>query len=119
MEMALNEVLDRYSILLLKKERLPENQELLRECARFEEEIARHTESFVAEYIGKLKDINGQIWDLEADLRKGKEGKLGLEEVGRRAIAIRDLNGKRIALKNEVAAKEGEFGDIKIDHASA
>jgi hypothetical protein len=119
MEMALNEVVDRYSILLLKKERLPENPALLQECQRFEEELSQHDTHFVEEWVGKLKEVNGKIWDLESDIRKGKEGELGLEEVGKRAIAIRDFNSQRIALKNEIAASAGEFGDIKIDHASS
>jgi hypothetical protein len=63
--------------------------------------------------------INGKIWDLEADIRQGKEGILGLEEVGRRALAIRDFNGERIRLKNEITELVGEkYKEIKIDHAS-
>ena len=31
---------------------------------------------------------------------------------------IRDLNAERIRLKNVIAEELGEFGDIKIDHAS-
>jgi hypothetical protein len=54
------------------------------------------------------------MWTLEADLRKGKEGELGLEEVGRRAIAIRDLNKQRVTLKNSIS----KFKDIKINHVS-
>jgi len=119
MEMSLNEVIDRYSILLLKKERLPENNALLKECVRFEKDILRHEDQkYIQEKIVLLKEVNGKIWDLESDIRKGKEGELGLEEVGRRALVIRDLNAERIRLKNRIAEEVGEFGDIKIDHAS-
>ncbi|MDP3645510.1 MAG: hypothetical protein Q8R25_00275 [bacterium] len=119
MEMPLNEVIDRYSILLLKKERLPANEALAKECARFETNLARCPDKkYMNDTVASLKEVNGKIWDLESDIRKGKEGELGLEEVGRRAIAIRDLNAERIRLKNIIARKEGEFGDIKIDHAS-
>ncbi len=118
MDMPLNEVIDRYSILLLKKERLPGHEALLEEVARFEKELSRQTAEYVEKYIGLLKEVNGKIWDLESDIRKGKEGELGLEEVGRRALAIRDLNAERIRLKNDIAEKEREFGDIKIDHGS-
>ena len=65
-----------------------------------------------------LYDINGQIWDLEADIRNGKEGLLGLEEVGRRALKIRDLNAERIRLKNEIAKEHGGFVEYKHNHAS-
>jgi hypothetical protein len=119
MEMALSEIIDRYSILLLKKERLPQNHALLTECARFEEEIAKaNDQAYIKEQLAALKEVNGKIWDLEADIRKGKEGDLGLEEVGTRALKIRDLNAERIRLKNAIAERMGEFGDIKIDHAS-
>ena len=63
----------------------------------------------------QLQEINGRIWDLESDIRKGKEGELGLEEVGRRAIAIRNINGERIALKQKIAELHAEK---KYNHAS-
>jgi hypothetical protein len=67
----------------------------------------------------KLYTINGRIWNLESDIRQGKEGLLGLEEVGRRALAIRDFNGERIRLKNRITDLIGEkYKEIKIDHAS-
>ena len=55
---------------------------------------------------------------MESDIRKGKEGELGLEEVGRRAIAIRDINGLRIMIKNEIAKYFGEFLEKKYNHGS-
>lgn len=57
--------------------------------------------------------INSKIWNLEADIRQGKE--LSLEEIGKRALAIRDINKKRIAVKNTLS----KYKEIKIDHASA
>ena len=67
----------------------------------------------------KLYEVNGKIWDLEADIRKGKEGELGLEEVGRRAIEIRNLNKTRISIKNEITEVTGSgFKDVKVNHAS-
>jgi len=67
----------------------------------------------------RLYDINGKIWDLESDIRKGKEGELGLEEVGRRAIMIRELNKKRISVKNQITEETNMgFKDVKMNHAS-
>jgi hypothetical protein len=44
---------------------------------------------------------------------------LGLEEVGRRAIAIRDYNAERIRIKNEIQERFGEgFTEFKANHAS-
>ena len=56
---------------------------------------------------------------MESDIRKGKEGELGLEEVGRRAILIRNLNRERVALKNKIIEETGiGFKDVKVNHAS-
>ena len=55
---------------------------------------------------------------MESDIRKGKEEELGLEEVGRRALAIRDWNKKRILIQNEIIEKFGGFKNIKKDHRS-
>ena len=71
-------------------------------------------------YVDQLYEVNRRIWDLESDIRKGKEGELGLEEVGRRAIMIRDFNKERINIKNTINTiyKTG-FIEKKINHASA
>jgi hypothetical protein len=65
-----------------------------------------------------LYKINGEIWKLESDIRRGKEGELGLEEVGRRALAIRDINNKRISTQNGLIEKLGGYKNIKGQHAS-
>jgi hypothetical protein len=44
---------------------------------------------------------------------------LDLAEIGRRAIAIRDWNNKRITYKNSIAELFGlELREIKTDHLS-
>jgi hypothetical protein len=44
---------------------------------------------------------------------------LPLDEIGRRAIAIRDWNNKRITYKNSIAALFSlEMREIKTDHLS-
>ena len=60
--------------------------------------------------------MNGKIWDLESDIRKGKEGELGLEEVGRRAIAVRELNKIRVGYKNDIVDmfKEGIIDPTRV-----
>lgn len=105
---------DRYTIELLKRDRAgANNQSHLIALNDAITERGRHED-----LVEKLYLINGQIWDLESAIRQGKEGELGLEEVGRRALQIRDLNGIRIVIKNEVAKRFGEFGENKYDHAS-
>lgn len=106
---------DRYSIEMLKHVRANANNALYLE--QFREQL--DAEGFHPEFFEQLYEINGKIWDLESDIRKGKEGELGLEEVGRRAIEIRNLNNVRIAIKNEVAKHFDEILERKYNHASA
>jgi hypothetical protein len=117
-EWPLAELIDRLSILMLKRDRSTTGEAFAAECDRLEHE-ARHRLDGYRRHLVALLDVNARIWDLESDIRAGKEGRLGLEEVGRRALAIRDINAERIALKNAVARLVGEFADVKVDHASA
>jgi hypothetical protein len=67
--------------------------------------------------IQAMTDIHHAIWDLEWQLKSGVEQMLSLQEIGRRAIAIRDFNNKRIAYKNSVATILGHpVKEIKQDH---
>ncbi len=86
--------------------RLPENKEILEEYKKFEEALKKHGAN-KSPYIEKMIEINGKIWDLEFAIRMSDD--LIMEEVGRRALLIRDLNKQRIALKNEVAKFHGGF----------
>lgn len=108
--------MDRYTILMLKVTRLTEgapHKEIIEvNNALSELEVDQR-------YIERLFKVNRSIWDLEADIRQGKEGQLGLEEVGRRALKIRDLNAKRVAIKNEVNELYGGHLEVKVDHAAA
>jgi len=114
-KMSISEIADRLSICLLKQERTDED--LREEIELYETEIKKY--SNIQEYITQLYEINGEIWQLEADIRRGREEELGFEEVGRRALLIREWNKKRITVKNQIVEDYGEgFKDIKINHAS-
>jgi hypothetical protein len=64
-----------------------------------------------------MTDIHHAIWDLEWQLKSGVEQMLSLQEIGRRAIAIRDFNNRRIAFKNTVARiLNHPVLEIKQDH---
>lgn len=116
MKMPISEIADRYSITLLKSERI-EGVNLTDELNTYREELNKY--DGIHDYINRLYQINGEIWDLESDIRKGKENILGLEEVGRRAIMIRGKNKIRVGIKNEMVEKYEEgFKDIKMNHAS-
>ena len=120
--MPLGEVLDRFTILKLKMERIRESSIIL-EYETYKKAIEEYKMKGInikQDWVDKLYEVNGKIWDLEFDIRKGKEGELGLEEVGRRAIAIRNLNSIRVNIKNKISEETGiGFKDIKKDHASS
>jgi len=115
MKMQIGEISDRYSILMLKSERT--DLDVKAELLAYKNAIKNYPQ--IDSFIEKLKSINGRIWDLESDIRKGKENELGLEEVGRRAIMIRDINGERVACKNEITIHYAEgYVETKYEHAS-
>jgi len=71
----------------------------------------------IADLIDRLCIANIKISILESDIRKGKEDELGLEEVGRRALEIRDINKERVALKNTLKdIFTAGFKDLKVKH---
>ena len=122
MEMPLSEVLDRLVIVRLKMERI-KTENKAKEYEYYKKAVDEYKKRGMVikqEWIDRLYEANGKIWDLEYDIRKGKEGNLGLEEVGRRAIRIREINKIRISIKNEIAETTGSgFKDVKMNHASA
>lgn len=120
--MPLAEVLDRFTIVRLKMERIKtENKkDEYEHYKKVLEDYKKRGMIVKQEWIDRLYEANGQIWDLESDIRKGKEGELGMEEVGKRAIKIREINKIRISIKNEVVEATGSgFKDVKMNHASA
>jgi hypothetical protein len=69
--------------------------------------------------LDELEQIHLSIWTLESDLRRGLEDNLGLEEIGRRAVIIRNYNNRRVEIKNQLAEQlECSVREIKKDHLS-
>ena len=67
----------------------------------------------------RLAQMNFEIWNLENEIRKGGEGKFSLDEIGRRAIDIRNLNRKRVEYKNVISKLDGVgFTEVKTNHLS-
>lgn len=110
------ELVDRYSIACLKYNKTQTN---LEELNFYKDQLSKHDIISIQAEIDELYSIHKQIWDLESQLKSGRENELPLEEIGRRAIAIRDLNNKRIKLKNVAAEKLScTVREIKQDHLS-
>ena len=110
------ELFDRLAIAEVKWAKTNSNQE---ELDWYRDQTAQFDLSAILPYFNKLKDIHNTIWNLEAELKSGCEAELSLEEIGRRAILIRDWNNKRIAIKNIIAEiLECPVREIKQDHLS-
>ena len=118
MEYPISDMIDRLSIIKLKMERTTVDHS--QEYKIFRDDLLKQIdEETLDSYLEPLYEVNGYIWDLEAQLRMGREEQLGLEEVGRRALKIRDFNAERVALKNEIVKLTGTgFVEKKINHAS-
>ena len=120
--MPMSELCDRYTIARLKQQRLSDdqaNQFDLRAQVDYYKQGINDSDFHLGDLIVKLEKINGKIWDAEHNIRKGLDDEVPLEEIGRRALVIRDINMQRIAVKNEIAEYVGqaEFTDVKMNYA--
>lgn len=120
MRYPLSDLLDRISITRLKKQRTGQQTRILQHYTLMQSlEKDYDTDINVNKYIQRLYQVNGRIWDLQSDIRQEKEEQLGLQQVGRRAIKIRQINKQRIDIKNQVTKILGiGFPDIKVNHGS-
>ena len=117
MKMPLSEILDRYTITKLKSERT--NEDVSEELRTYKKEIDNpdyvEKSNQIVSFIDRLYEINGDLWDTEGDIRKGVE--MPLEEIGRLALKVRDLNCKRNEIKAEIVDTFSEgFKEIKINY---
>jgi hypothetical protein len=111
------ELIDRLAIADVKFKRTGANQE---ELTWYMNQATEFDLAQIEDLYINLVEIHNQIWMLEAELKSGCEDQLPLEEIGRRAIAIRNHNNQRIALKNAIAQRLGcGVREIKQDHLSA
>jgi hypothetical protein len=111
------ELVDRYCIAELKYSKTVSNSD---EIKFYRTQMELHDTSLIEKELNDLYSIHEAIWSLESDLKSGLEDRVPLEEIGRRAIKIRDWNNKRIKLKNIMAEKLGcAVREIKQDHVSA
>jgi hypothetical protein len=110
------ELFDRYAIACVKWQRTKSNRD---ELVYYENQVSQFDIDQVHDPLESLISIHNIIWDLEWQLKTGVEDKLPLAEIGRRAIAIRDFNNKRVAFKNEIAELlKDAVREIKQDHLS-
>lgn len=115
------EVADRYTIALLKFERLDSTEidpgDMQRQISYYKSGL-NLDDPDLNHLVDELYKANSRIWDAEHDIRKGQDEDLGLEEIGRRAIHIRDLNRIRMKIKNDIIDLTGDgFREAKMNYA--
>jgi TolA-binding protein len=111
------ELVDRYTIAQVKHERTHGANQA--ELDFYSEQIQELDTVQIQPLLDQLTQIHRRIWNLEDDFKKYRETNYSLEEIGRRSLAIRDLNQHRVAYKNQIAAAVGcAVREIKQDHAS-
>lgn len=101
MKFPIIEIVDRYCIAIVKSGKTN---------GANAEEVAFYSEQMDATGIPKLHPLIQQliqhheyVWSLEDDIKKGRADSLPLEEIGRRALHVRDVMRERVRLKNELA----------------
>ena len=109
--MPTSEIIDRYTITLLKSERTSED--VSEELAAYKKEIP---DTDIAQtFIDRMYEINGKLWETEGDIRNGVD--MPLDEVGRLAIKVRELNQIRNGIKGEIVDEFAEgFKEIKVNY---
>ena len=118
----LPEVVDRYTIARLKIERLDSSQinvDAMKEEIEYYKAGIDFANKELSKFADELYSVNGRIWDTEASIRKGLDDELGYEEIGRRAVKVRDLNRLRMKVKNDIIDLTGDgFKDCKMNYGS-
>lgn len=113
------ELVDRYAIAKLKLDKTNGANQAEFDFYQKQLDASGYDIDLISHDLDRLYDIHRQIWNLEAELKSGREYDLSLEELGRRAIMIRDLNNQRIQSKNGMAERLGcTVREIKQDHLS-
>ena len=100
------ELVDRYCIAVVKFEKTHgANNEELR---FYEAQIAHLDRAIIQKHLDALYEIHYRIWNMEDDFKKCRIDNAPLEEIGRRALEIRDLNNHRVETKNKIAELVGD-----------
>lgn len=110
------EIVDKYTILLIKKERIS-SEEKLKEVMKeldFLHDIIFRSEAFdvdkeLNDLIGRLLEVNESLWDIEDKIRLLEKNKDFSDEFVQTARQVYFLNDKRFAIKSEINSKYGSF----------
>jgi hypothetical protein len=97
------ELVDRYSIAKVKYDRTGGANQA--ELDYYENQMTGIDKTLIWDELQAFKILHDKIWSLEDDFKKYRLDGISLEEIGSRALEIRDYNQTRVNLKNAVAEK--------------
>ena len=111
------EIVDRYAIAVVKHEKTNgANQE---ELDFYLDQITEVDIDPLDPKLVELIEHHRYVWSLEDDFKKAKIDNLPLEEIGRRALYIRDIGYRRVDLKNDFAELLNDpVREIKKNHVT-
>jgi len=111
------EIVDRYAIAVVKHDKTKgANQE---ELDFYLDQMKATNINPQHHFVKELIDHHAYVWSLEDDFKKCRIDSLPLEEIGRRALHIRDVGFKRVELKNALAELANDpVREVKQDHIS-
>ena len=115
MKFPIIEIVDRYAIAVVKHEKTNgDNQE---ELNFYLDQINEVGIDLLDPKLVELIEHHRYVWSLEDDFKKAKIDNLPLEEIGRRALYIRDIGYRRVDLKNDFAELLNDpVREIKKEH---
>jgi hypothetical protein len=116
--LSLGDIMDKLTILALKifygEETAYREHEYLKEGL-----IALGYDGDLIASVIRLAHANHMIWFLENEIRNDKEAKFTLQEIGERALKIRNHNRKRVEYKNVITKMDNiGFQETKTNHLS-
>jgi len=118
--MAPGEFWDKWTIALRKYLILPESNDTQANILTLSLSIPDKVSKDALPMIVELMMVNTDIWNMESQVRRGKEKELGYEEVGKRALEIRNRNNRRVMIINSLNELYGHtIKEVKTDHASS
>jgi hypothetical protein len=124
MKMPISEIVDRYTITLIKSENTDED--VFEELTKYKSEIDDYLkrDNSLLHYIAELKKANLTIWNLETEAHRRFDldansplSDIQFSEIGKIALEVRKWNKKRNGIKYDLVEKYCEgFGEIKINY---
>lgn len=106
MKFPIIEIVDRYAIAMVKYKET--NGQNAAELTFYEEQMKSVNINTRFHLVTELVEHHATVWSLEDDFKKARIDNIALDEIGRRAIQIRDYSYERSRLKNALAELYGD-----------